>query len=163
MNRHTCELLQSVFYHKCLYSNHQSRSSLSGPPLPCLRGCLFSWGWSPWPHPGVVSWQVSPRFPSVRQRGHYAAASLWKGGWFGGGVMVAHVHNSVSCFARCKKICLFARNSQKYWQTSAWVPFLSSWLWRSWGCPASCFQVRGRLDPLLVSPPSLCSSSDIKG
>lgn len=60
MNRHTCELLQSVFYHKCLYSNHQSHSSLSGSPLPCLRGCLFPWGWSPWPHPGVVSLLVSP-------------------------------------------------------------------------------------------------------
>lgn len=165
MNRHTCKvLLQSVFYHKCLYSNHQSRSSLSGPPLPFLGG------WMPVPLglESLASLRGSelagePQVSFCSLKGTLCSCFSVERVGSGGGVMVARVHNSVSCFARCKKTCLFARNSQKYWQTSARVPFLSSWLWRAWGYPASCFQVRGRLDPLLVSPCSLGSSSNIKG
>lgn len=52
-----------------------------------------------------------------------------------------------------KKTCLFARYSQKSWQISAWVPFLSSWCMGPRGAHASCFQARGHFGSLLVSSP----------
>lgn len=60
-------------------------------------------------------------------------------------IQVARVLNSVSCFARCKKTCLFARYSQKYWQIFAWVPFLSSWRMGACGCPGRVFPSEGAL------------------
>ena len=86
-----------------------------------------------------------------------------KGGRFGGWSRWPVFITQFPVLHDVKKTCLFARNSQKYWYTSAWVPLLSSWLLRALGVPSKLFSSEGALGFSPCLSPSLFSSSSIKG
>lgn len=115
---HACQFLPTCrSYHTCQ----------TFAPTFVVRPCLAQL-----PEPGEASPLAVPRSPPVCWKRDSARPPLWKGGWLG--VEVALVHNSVSCFARCNKICLFARCCQSIGQFPAgcWSPRAQVSCWQAW-------------------------------
>lgn len=153
-NSHTCRLfLEFVFNHKCLYSNHQSYPPLSGPPSPglcclCPRGCLWDSSGLTLRAAGAMGELVVSNFPSVCKRDSVWPLCRKRIGWE---IEVARVHNSISCFARCKNPVFLHDIAKSIGRFLPGCPVSPVDIWGPVGAQARCFQAREHFRSLLVS------------